>query len=110
MDMMPILAMVGALADGVGDFIGELLAAVAASTAWLVRAVYKNRRRIDALEAETEINEDPTRFERDEERLEHNEDVIEDIKQYFEGDPNDPDNDGLLYEMHEIREAVQDDD
>ena len=99
------------ISDALGDFLGDLLfwvfSGLVAILSGTGMAVYQNRRRIERLEKETEINGDPTRLGAAEERMSETEEKLDDIKRYFEGDENDPNNPGLMYKIDEIEKAVK---
>jgi hypothetical protein len=98
-----------AIVDGVGNLVGWALIASAGSIIFLIRQTIRNQRRIDDLEEETEIRQDPTRLEDHERRMSKQRQDIADLKQYFTGDPNDPSNPGLLSEIHDIKSRLEDD-
>lgn len=103
MDMTLLLTPV---IDGVGNLIGEILIGIALGAVELARRIYRNSRRIAQLEEETEIGSDPTRLEKHERAQAENERHIRELKQYFTGDPADPNNPGILQELHDIKEAL----
>jgi len=103
---------VDAIVSGVGNFLGWVLiglgSAILSIAAYAVRQTYLNQRRIADLEDETEIRKDPTRLEDHEHRMSEQERHIRDLKEYFTGDPDDPSNPGLLSEIHEIKQQLED--
>ena len=116
-----IMASINALIDGLGNFIGWILAStigtVATAVAWVIRQTIRNKdgideneRSISDLEDETEISNNPTRLESHEERMERQQNDIAELKGYFTGDSNDPNNPGLLSEVHDIKQHLDDDE
>ena len=109
-----IMALFDSLIDGLGNLVGWVLISAmgtaAAMVSWVLRQTVRNKRAIDDLEDETEIREDPTRLESHEHRMERQQSDIADLKGYFTGDENDPNNPGLLTEIHDIKENLQDDE
>ncbi|AFH21532.1 hypothetical protein OSG_eHP3_00095 [environmental Halophage eHP-3] len=102
------------IAGGLGDFLGWILATLGGGilgvAAYAVRQTYRNQQRINELETETRIGDDPTRLEDHERRMTEQERHIRDLKEYFTGDPNDPSQPGLLSEIHEIKQRLEDSD
>ncbi|AFH22144.1 hypothetical protein OSG_eHP18_00170 [environmental Halophage eHP-18] len=105
---------VDAIVSGVGDFLGWVLIALGGGilsiAGYAVKQTYDNQRRISDLEDETKIRNDPTRLEDHEHRMSEQERHIRDLKEYFTGDPDDPSNPGLLSEIHEIKQQLEDRD
>jgi len=102
------------IAGGLGDFLGWVLAGlgsgILAVAGYAIKQTYRNQQRINDLENETKIRDDPTRLEDHERRMSEQERHIRDLKEYFTGDPDDPSNPGLLSEIHEIKNRLEDSD
>jgi len=96
-------AVLGALQD---IFVWAVLT-VGSGIAYLVRQTRKNQRAISELEDETDIQNDPTRLESHEQRMERQQQNISELKEYFVGDPDDPSNPGLLSEIHDIKKGLE---
>ena len=102
---------VDAIVSGVGEFLGWVLiglgSAILSIAAYAVRQTYQNQQRIADLEDETEIRKDPTRLEDHEQRMTEQQRHIMELKEYFTGDPDDPNQPGLLSEIHEIKQQLE---
>jgi len=105
---------VDAIVSGVGEFLGWVLiglgSAILSIAGYAVRQTHRNVQRIADLEDETEIRSDPTRLEDHEQRMTRQQQDIADLKRYFTGDPDDPSQPGLLSEIHEIKNRLEDGD
>ena len=111
---MVIMASLNALLDGLANYFGWILSTVTSVLAFGAirnnRKTNKNERDIQQLKKETKLDEDPTRFESHEERMERQQSDISDLKAYFTGDDDDPGNPGLLSEVHDIKQHLDDDE
>ena len=108
MDMA--LTLIRSVVDGLGNFIGAVFIGIAGATVELYRRIRENSQRLDQLEEETEIENDPTRMERHESRMQSQEDTLNRIERYLVGDKDDPSSEGLLTEVHEIHDTVREQD
>jgi len=105
-----LMASIDALVDGLGNAVGWVLISILSAGAWLARQTVHNKRDINDLKDETKIAEDPTRLESHEERMERQQNDIAELKGYFVGDDDDPNNPGLLSEIHDIKQSLDDDE
>jgi len=100
--------MLTAITQALGEFIGWGLIAVAGALVYIFRQTSANERAIAELKEETKIEADPTRLEDHERRMGEQQKAIAELKQYFVGDPDDPSQPGLLSEIHDIKERLED--
>jgi len=105
-----LIATIDAIVDGLGNAIGWVLITILGGGLWIVRQIISNKRSINDLIDETEIDDDPTRLESHESRMERQQEHIAELKSYFIGDDNDPNNPGLLSEIHDIKQSLNDRD
>lgn len=93
--------------------LSDLTVAVVLGIAGLITGLYRRQKRIlnriSELERELDMSTDgKTRLERHEDRMDEIQNVQERLERYFVGDPDDPADKGLLEEIYEIGETVDD--
>lgn len=98
------------IANALAEVLAAAIAIVASATAAGARFVKSNRDRVEDVESELELDEDgPTRLDQHEAQLEEIESRTERIDRYFLGDADDPAQSGILEDIHEIKEQLDDD-
>jgi hypothetical protein len=95
------------LANAASDFLAWVAAGLAGVFATVGKVVYGNRSRSreNAEEIDT-LEGGPSRLDEHEERMAKLEDQNDRLERYFVGDPNDPSDEGVLQEVHDIHEQV----
>jgi len=89
------------LESAVSDFLGWVLVSLVGAAVAAGWKFHQLRVRVAQLERELRMNEDPT-------RLESQEEAIERFARWFEGDPSDPADVGLLEQVHDIDRKLDD--
>ncbi|PHQ43929.1 hypothetical protein Z052_01965 [Halorubrum sp. C191] len=90
----------------VGDYIAWVLGSLTLTIAALGRELYRDRQRVNELWDELEMSANKSRLEYHEERLDQLEESQARLERYFEGDPKDPGDAGLLQDVHDIKDEV----
>ena len=97
-----------AFIDGLGDFIGWILAGVATvmvvSGRWLVQSVTDAMDDVEELEAD--VRELAEHQREHKERIESNQERLDEFQRYITGPEADPGNVGLLEGVHELDKKV----
>jgi hypothetical protein len=95
------------LADALSDIIAWVVTVTGGLLAAGGKLVYGNRSRSreNAEELGT-IDDGPTRLDEHEERMREIEHQTARMERYFMGDPEDPTDEGLLQEVHDIHQTV----